>query len=750
MFADIIVDISHEKLDKVFQYKIPDMLMGKLKAGMPVLIPFGKGNRVISGYVVDIKESADFEESRIKEIIDIPKKSMSIEETLINLAWFIKENYGSTMNQALKTVIPVKTEINQKINRKISLVAEEDKISQYKSVFEKKRAVGRLRFLELLSEKKEVDYDTAIKNYNISRENIKYFEENGLIKISSNVIYRNPVNIKETQAYSIVLNDEQRRISEDIKSSFDEKDISKRIHLIFGVTGSGKTEIYLDIIEETIKRGKQVIVLIPEIALTYQTVSRFYQKFGDRVSVINSKMSAGERFDQFTRARNGEIDIMIGPRSAVFTPFERLGLVVIDEEQEAAYKSEQVPKYHARETAIYRCSNCNGTVVMGSATPSIESYYKAQKGEYMLHTLEKRAKNAMLPKVHIVDLREELDKGNRGIFSEKLHELIVDRLNKKEQIMLFINRRGYGGFVSCRKCGEVMKCPHCDVGLTYHKASERLVCHYCNYEVAKPEKCPKCNSKYIAAFGTGTQKVEDLVKRQYPMAKVLRMDMDTTVRKNSHENIISTFAENEADILVGTQMIVKGHDFKNVTLVGVIAADLSLYSGDYRAGERTFQLLTQAAGRAGRDEKEGEVVIQTYAPDNYAVVSAAEQNYEEFYNNEMMYRKLMEYPPESNLMAVLLTAESKEELDGAAISIKEFFEGHKKDINRCYDNIKVLGPVDAAISKINDMYRKVVYVKSKDICNIIDVKNDLDDYINKHKDFKSISVQYDINPMNVC
>ncbi len=748
MFADIIVDISHEKLDRVFAYRIPHELQNEVKVGSMVDIPFGNGNRVTTGYVVDIKQKVDFDESRIKDILGITKKTMPIESTLINIAWFIRNTYGSTMNQALKTVIPVKYEVNQKINRTIRLLITEEKAEEYKEIFTKKRAVAKLRLLETLIEKKQLDYNKATKELKISLDVIKSFVNEKIIEISSQVEYRNPINIKENKWNTVELNEAQRKVANDIKETFDSDNLNDRLHLIHGVTGSGKTEVYLDIIEEVISRGKQVIVLIPEIALTYQTVLRFYNRFGDRVSIINSKMSAGERYDQFIRAKNGDIDIMIGPRSAIFTPFTKLGLIVIDEEHEASYKSEQIPKYHARETAIYRAELSGAAVVMGSATPSVETYYKAKIGVYRLHELMERAGKASMAQVYTVDLREELAKGNRGIFSDKLNELILDRLEKKEQIMLFINRRGYGGFVSCRKCGEAMKCPHCDVGLTYHKSGDSLKCHYCGYEVMKPKLCPKCGSKHIAAFGTGTQKVEDLVKKYYPQANVIRMDMDTTSKKNAHENILAAFANKEADILVGTQMIVKGHDFPNVTLVGVIAADLSLYGNDYRASERTFQLLTQASGRAGRGERAGEVVIQTYNPENYAITASANQNYEEFYGQEMLYRDLMDYPPSGSIMAILMMHEKYDLVKDGSEKLKNLLENHKKDINCCYDSLNIIGPTDASVSKVSDAYRRVIYVKSKNDKDVIDIKNKLEEDIKNDDMLKNIRIHFDFNPMN--
>ena len=374
--------------------------------------------------------------------------------------------------------------------------------------------------------------------------------------------------------------------------------------MIRGVTGSGKTEIYIELIDRVVKQGRQAVVLIPEIALTYQTVLRFYRKFGNRISVINSRLTHAQKHDQLEKARCGRVDIIIGPRSALFSPFPDLGIIIIDEEHEETYKNENMPRYHSREVAVQRAAMNGGFVVLGSATPSVSSYYKAEKGEYQLYHLEKRATGARLPKVEIVDLREEMQAGNRTIISQRLHDLITDRLEKQEQIILFLNRRGYSGFVSCRNCGKVLKCPHCDVSLKYHK-NGTLMCHYCGYTTRMVKVCPECGSKYIGTFGTGTQKVEEAINRLYPQAKTLRMDYDTTRKKDGHQKILSAFADRQADILIGTQMIVKGHDFANVTLVGILAADMSLYSGDYLAAERTF-LLTQAAWTCRQRSERGE------------------------------------------------------------------------------------------------------------------------------------------------
>lgn len=738
-FANVIVDISHEKLDRPFGYIIPDELEEEITVGTAVTIPFGKGNRQIKGYVIEITDQPSFDISKMKEIMAVEEGAAKVESQLINLAYWIKENYGSTMNQALKTVIPVKNKIRN-IEKKtivLNLNSEqlEEKIKQYK----KKNAKARLRLLEELKINNRMAREIVVDKLNVSPSTLKSMEQLGDIVIEKTINYRNPIELKEQPEYDIVLNENQRKVSEAIKETMDFKKKDKvNVHLIYGITGSGKTEVYMDLIDYTIEKGKSVIVLIPEIALTYQTVMRFTRRFKEKVSIINSRLSSGERYDQFERAKNGDVTIMIGPRSALFTPFSNLGLIVIDEEHESAYKSESVPKYHAIEVAQKRAYDTGATVVLGSATPSLESYYKAKNGTYILHKLTTREKGN-LPSVSVVDLREELQQGNKSIFSNKLQTLINDRLEKKEQTMLFINRRGFAGFVSCRDCGKAIKCPHCDVTLKLHN-NKKLVCHYCGYTTKLPTKCPECGSTYLGGFGIGTQKIEMLIKQLCPTARVLRMDADTTSTKGSHDEILSAFANHQADILVGTQMIVKGHDFPDVTLVGVLAADMSLYASDYTAAEKTFQLLCQAAGRAGRGKNPGEVVIQTYAPDNYSIIAASHQDYDEFFEQEIVYRKLMGYPPVANMVSVLLQCSGESELEMATESVVQLIRKVKE---QKYNELFVIGPADPPVSKINDIYRKIIYLKSDNRVHLIRLKDYLEYVINSSQNFKNINVQFD-------
>ncbi|PNV59687.1 primosomal protein N' [Clostridium sp. chh4-2] len=737
-YANVIIDISHEKVDKTFQYRIPKALEDRIGAGVQVRIPFGMGNHVRKGYVVEVTDQAEYDPLKMKEICGLVDGGVTAESRLIRLAWWMKEHYGSTMNQALKTVLPVKQQVKAKEKRILRCILDDEQLEQAIAEAERKNYKARARLLGLFRQRQEIPYETAVMKMKFSPPTIKAMEEKQMLTIVSETSYRNPIHAGEQDLVRKVLNEEQQQIVDAFI-----RDYNMGIHgtsLIKGVTGSGKTEVYMELIRHVISRGRQVIVLIPEIALTYQTVMRFYRQFGDRVSIINSRLSAGERYDQFERAKRGEIDIMIGPRSALFTPFSDPGLIIIDEEHEGAYKSEVSPRYHAREVAVEIAGMCKASVVLGSATPSLDAYVRAVQGEYRLYQLTRRAvENSSMAQVSVVDLRQELKEGNKSVFSRELQRLIQDRLEKKEQVILFINRRGYANFVSCRSCGEAIKCPHCDVTLTLHK-NDQLVCHYCGYQIPLPKKCPSCGSPYIANFGVGTQKLEMMAAKMFPDARILRMDLDTTSKKGGHEEILAKFAEGGADILIGTQMIVKGHDFPNVTLVGAIAADLSLYTSDYRAGERTFQLLTQAAGRAGRGNKGGNVIIQTYNPEHYSIQAAAKQDYESFYQEEMAFRSLMKYPPSCRLLTIQLSSKSEEELNHAAKRLAEWAEAEEKP-----ENIQITGPVEASVYKVNDIYRKILYLKHGNYDILIKIRDRLELKMKEDAFFAQVMIQYDFS-----
>ena len=760
MFADVIVDIQHEKLDKIFQYRIPASMEDRLEPGMEVLVPFGKGNRQIKGYVTGISETCDYDLSKVKEIIEIPERGMEIEAKLVALAAWMKANYGGTMIQSLKTVLPIKQKENAKVKKRLRLLLDEETGKRQLHYYLEKNQKARARLMAALLDDHLLEYELVTKKLNITMPVIRALEEQGVLAVETEQVFRTPVKQTEQKAQQITYTPEQQNVIECFRQDYTEG--LRKTYLIHGVTGSGKTEVYMEMIRTVVDQGKQAIVLIPEIALTYQTVMRFYRRFGNRVAIMNSRLSAGERYDQMMRAKAGQVDVMIGPRSALFTPFPDLGLIVIDEEHEPTYKSEQTPRYHARETAIRRAETEGASVVLGSATPSMEAMYRAKRGEYVLFEMKNRSRMQQMAEVYTVDMREELKNGNRSILSTKLKELMEDRLEKGEQIMLFLNRRGYSGFISCRECGHVVKCPHCDVSLSVHRDG-KMRCHYCGYEQPKITVCPECGSRYIGEFRAGTQQIEDMVRETFPQARVLRMDMDTTRQKDAHEKILSAFANEEADVLVGTQMIVKGHDFPNVTLVGVLAADMSLYTGDYRSGERTFQLLTQAAGRAGRGERPGEAVIQTYDPSHYAIETAAKQDYKAFYEEEIRYRELMGYPPTEQLLAVFVSGEDEALLEKGCHYLREYIlrvirhlsgagsiKGGSPDVQTDRTGAYaagVIGPASPGIDKIKDVYRRVIYVKAERYDILVGIKDRVEKYIEINSGFDRMRIQFDFNPM---
>ena len=751
MYANVIVDISHEKLDKTFQYSIPDELLCDIRPGVCVDIPFG--SRTITGYVIEVTDKPEYDPAMTKPLIGIKADSVAVEAKLIALAAWIRRNYGSTMNQALKTVIPVKKQAKEQVSRSIALKIDKVKARAQLALCEAKKQKAKARLFRALIDADDgarLEYSFVTGKLSVSAATIRALEQSGFIEVITQTGYRNPVEHMSVDTYDKVLNAAQQSVVDAI-----EGDIAaglRNTYLIKGVTGSGKTEVYMELIAHCIQSARQAIVLIPEIALTYQTVMRFFARFGNRVSIINSRLSNGERYDQFERAKNGDIDIMIGPRSALFTPFSNLGLIIIDEEHENSYKSESVPRYHAREVAIEYARMSDAIVVLGSATPSVDSYYKAKTGVYRLLELDKRVDDRPLPKCEVVDLRQELREGNRSILSTRLQELMEERLLNGQQTMLFLNRRGKSAFMSCRACGFVVKCPHCDVSLSEHSGGV-MVCHYCGYRQPVPKVCPSCGSKYISGFKAGTQKIEAMVAKRFPQARILRMDYDTTRAKDAYEKILQAFSNHEADILIGTQMIVKGHDFSNVTLVGVLAADMSLHVNDFHAAERTFALLTQAAGRAGRGKLPGNVVIQTYDPDHYAIQTAKEQDYEAFYDKEIEYRRLMNYPPVWNMLLVHVTSPDESECGSMAQRVYDIAAQmiSHTDENQSPDDrhrIQLIGPADATIAKVNDIYRKVIYMKTSDYAALISIKDGIEQAVKADTAMKNANISFDFNPMS--
>ncbi len=734
-YADVIVDITAKALDRPFQYLVPAELEQAVEEGTIVEAPFGNGNRKITGYVMALSSSAKIDPEKIKPITGVVTSLSDEEKRLTSLAVWIRDRYGSTMAAAMRTVLPARKKTTARQKRILHLAVSEEAGLRELDIMLRKHQTARVRLMEALVEEKSLPYEICTEKLHITSAVVNALVKKGLVTVERSRVYRNPVLPEEFAHAAAVLNEEQQGAVDMICGSWNGNPCGR--YLLQGVTGSGKTEVYIELIARAVAMGRQAIVLIPEIALTYQTMMRFYHRFGGRVSVIHSKMSPGEKQDQFDRARQGDLDVMIGPRSALFTPFPDLGIIVIDEEHEESYQSEQSPRYHAREVAFQRAKLEGACVVLGSATPSIEASYAASEGEITRICLTKRAKAAQLPEVKIVDMRDELPSGNGSILSEELQTRMEETLERGEQIMLFLNRRGYAGFVSCASCGHVIKCPHCDVSLTIHRGG-RMVCHYCGYETVMPGTCPECGSPFLRTFNIGTEQVEQEVKQIFPDDRVVRMDKDTTAGKDGQLKVLAPFASHEADIMIGTQMIVKGHDFPDVTLMGILMADLSLNIPSYRASERTFQLLTQAAGRAGRAERAGMVLIQTCQPSHYAIQCAAGQDYDSFYRQEIVFREIAGYPPAGSLMAVHMSCEDQEHLLLAAGYVKQFLSKILRQAP-----VQILGPVQEPIAKIADVWREVLYLKGGNSALLRAARNRLERYIEINDGFSNVEVTFD-------
>ena len=738
-YAGVIIDISHEKVDRSFTYRIPEEMEKDLRIGMVVRVPFGRGDHSRKGYVVSISEESGYDPSLVKTILSVENSEETTESRMIVLAAWIRETYGCTMIQALRTVFPIQEKMRNKEKRRICLAVERAVVEEKLTGLSPSRYKARIRLLEALlaAGDEGLDGTAAARTLGAVPSVTGPLVREGLIRIEEENTWRIPFDRDSLpREMPKQLNPEQSEALSQILEEW-ETDAPRPV-LLHGVTGSGKTEVYMELIRRVLSEGKQVIVLIPEIALTYQTLRRFYAQFGDQVSVLHSRLSAGERYDQFRRAREGDARIMVGPRSALFTPFSSLGLIIIDEEHEPAYASESTPRYHARETAVFRASEEGARVVMGSATPSMEAYFKTCSGEYRLVSLKGRYEERALPAVSVVDMRREMQEGNRSILSRTLAEAMKTSLDQGGQVMLFLNRRGYAGFVSCRSCGYVVKCRHCDVSLSQHR-NGKMICHYCGYETETPVVCPSCGSRYIGGFRAGTEQVEQVVAKAFPEARILRMDLDTTRAKGSYDSILSAFATHSADILIGTQMIVKGHDFPDVTLVGVISADLSLNESDFRSGERTMQLLMQAAGRAGRGSRNGMAVIQTYHPEHYSIKAAASHDYESFYKEEISYRMLMEYPPCSHMLILHATCENEELLQKGMFFLRQFAER-----NQDRTGIRIIGPAPESIGRIKDMYRMALYLRHPEEKLLIRIRKNLEKYIEANTGFRTIYIQYEL------
>lgn len=716
MFCSVIIDINHKNVDRPFTYRVPEGLLNDVKPGVKVLVPFGRGNTMREAYVLSVEENCPFDPMLAKVVSGIVPKSKSIEDELIALSVKIRERYGGTLYQSLSVVLPEKSDVKIRKPRYFAFVKNDVELAEAIQTAEKKKHHAKLRLLQAFSEKRILPASIVSDRLNVPSSTINSLKTAGLLEIletdSSHVDERVRTASKEyADQARPVLNAEQANAANQILSD------SRRVHLLYGITGSGKTEVYLKLIEEALKQGKDCIVLIPEISLTYQTVMRFYARFGELVSVVHSRIAKGEKAERFELAKKGEIRVMIGPRSALFTPFKHLGLIIIDEFHDGSYDSDQVPKYNAPEVAIMRAEMNDAKVVFGSATPPVLWYERALRGEVSLETLSKRAvTGSLLPSVSVVDMREELKNKNRSVFSGLLRDKMQETLARNEQVMLFLNRRGYSGAVSCRACGKAVTCPHCSVSLNYHK-NGRLKCHICGYERMMVSVCPDCASKLIGTFGTGTEKVEETVKELFPGVRTLRMDADTTSGKDGHEKIIEAFKNHEADVMIGTQMIVKGHDFDHVTLVGILAADLSLLVPDFRSAETTFQLLTQAEGRAGRRNRPGECVIQTYNPEHYAITAARDQDYEAFFNAERLFRQAMRYPPFGAFMGIRIFCADAREVERISGEME-------KMLSKKHPAVRFLGPSEDNPYRVKDQYRRMLYVKAPSFPEMMAVKQD--------------------------
>lgn len=796
MIASVIVDVPAKQTDRPFDYRIPEHLEGVITPGMRVVVPFGP--RKIQGFVISIQPSSEFE--KLRDIIAPMDIVPVLNNELLQLGdWLSEETlcyrisaYQVMLPAALKAKyekkIRVTIDVNllppvlQRVFEKTQMVPFDTIEKDAWRVLQKEIANGHVEFIyevkERVNKKKRryvmphvnekglsdslkllsiqatkqreiiefflanpapVPLQNLINLLNTSSSAIKGLVNKGILREEEVEVYRDPYEnrvFERTEA--LPLTSEQKRAISPVLQTIEEN--LHQVFLLYGVTGSGKTEVYLQSIQRVLEKGKEAIVLVPEISLTPQMVKRFKGRFGDEVAVMHSGLSNGEKYDEWRKIQRKEVKVVVGARSAIFAPFENLGIIIIDEEHETSYKQEENPRYHARDVAIQRAKKYGCPVVLGSATPALESFARAKKGVYELLNLPSRMNNGPMPHVEVVDMREELREGNRSMFSRALMEKLKDRLDKQEQTVLFLNKRGHSSFVMCRDCGYVVNCPDCDISLTYHKFSERMKCHYCGYESHVPTQCPECQSEYIRYFGTGTQKIEEELGKVLPEARVIRMDVDTTSKKGAHEKLLTDFGEGKADILLGTQMIAKGLDFPKITLVGVLSADTMLHIPDFRSSEKTFQLLTQVSGRAGRHELSGEVIVQTYTPEHYSIQFASQQDYDLYYEREMQIRKLHHYPPFYYISLITVSHENLMKV----VSVTEKITGYIR--NSLSPEAIVLGPVASPIPRIKNRYRYQCLIKYKREPQLgRAIKTVLDQY--QHESATTgLTISTDVNP----
>ena len=722
MIVSVLVEISINKKEKTFDYLVPDNMQNMIQIGKRVFVPFGK--QKLEGFIINIKDKSEYD---LKSIISIVDDEPILTEELLKLGKEISDDIVCNLIKIYQAMLPKAYKASSKTNMSI----KEDK---YIKLVSKEIA---LNFIKDSKAKKQIEIVNDLLEKEIILKNkysssiVKPLIDKGIIIEEKKEKYRidNTCKIEDLK----VLNEYQVDAYNKIKNS------NKDVVLLHGVTGSGKTEIYMHLIKDVIDNGKEAIVLVPEISLTPQIINRFKKHFSNKIAVFHSGLSDSEKYDEYRKIKRGEVSIVIGARSAIFVPFKNIGIIIVDEEQSTSYKQDHNPRYNAIDVAIKRGKYHGAKVVLGSATPSIETYARADKNYYELVSLDKRANNACMPDVTVVDMKNEIKKGN-SIFSEILKKEIEDRLSKNEQVILFLNKRGYSSYQMCSNCGEVIKCPNCDITLTYHKNSEVNRCHYCGYADNKKEICPKCKSKALKSFGLGTEKVEEEISKLFPSSRVIRMDIDTTSKKGAHEKIINSFMNHEYDILVGTQMIAKGLDFPLVTLVGVINADTLLNIPDFRSNEHTYHLLSQVSGRAGRDKLLGKVIIQTYNPDNYSINYSKKNNYIGFYNEEMKIRKLLKYPPYYFISLIKIGGKNYEIVKEESKKIKEYI---CKNIS---NDMIVLGPTISNVSKINNIYYFQIIVKFRDKDKMKEILNNLS-YLEENNN--KINMSVDINPINL-
>ena len=725
MYANVIIEYGVKTLNKTFIYKVPDELKDKIKVGMKVYVPFGKSE--VFGFVMELQNNNDtgFE---AKEIIRIDNEELVLNKELIDVGSYLSSITLCTLITAYQTMLPSSLKIKKQEHNY-------DKYDEYLILTDKLKAMEYIcKYPRRIAQIKAINNILEIGKLNkkeVSNEVVKILEENKIISIEKVSKYR--INKDSSEVVKKHLTEDQERVYKSV--DFNKHDT----YLLYGVTGSGKTEVYIKWIEKCIDEGKTTIMLVPEIGLTTQIAKRFYEAFGSDVAIFHSSLSEGEKYDEYLKILRGEVHVVVGTRSAVFVPLKNLGIIIIDEEDSSSYKQDNNPRYHARDIAIYRGKYNNIPVVLGSATPTLESKARADKGVYRLLKLPNRVGNAKLPLIHVIDMEPEMKKRNM-IFSEFLQNKIGEKLSRKEQIILLLNRRGFSTYITCSNCGYTYKCPSCDITLTYHKSTNNLVCHYCGYHQKKADRCPKCNEESLNYYGLGTEKLEEKLKEMYPYARVVRMDQDTTRNKGMHERIINDFKEYKYDILLGTQMISKGLDFPKVTLVGVINADASLNIPDYRSSEVTYSLLSQVAGRAGRSDKPGEVIIQTFNPDNYVIECVKVNSYDKFYLQEMQFRKNLKYPPYYYLVSIKVIGKDYGKTIENAQKAKKYL-----DDNLNKETI-VLGPTTASVFKFNNEYRMQIIIKYRFDSLLIQTLKELDNIFINNKDNY---LEIDFNPLRI-